>query len=87
MDRVLPDDMDGSRHQRFVVQLSSGQTVLIALNIDIAPRIDGLEIGDSVRFSGEYVWNAKGGVIHWTHHDPQSRHVTGWVMHNGNTYK
>ena len=87
MDRVLPDDMDGSRHQRFVVQLTSGQTVLIAHNIDIAPRIDGLEIGDSVRFSGEYVWNAKGGVIHWTHHDPQGRHVTGWVMHNGKRYK
>ena len=87
VDRVLPDDMDGSRHQRFVVQLTSGQTVLIAHNIDIAPRIDGLEIGDSVRFSGEYVWNAKGGVIHWTHHDPQGRHVTGWVMHNGKTYK
>ena len=87
VDRVLTDDMDGSRHQRFVVQLTSGQTVLIAHNIDIAPRIDGLEIGDSVRFSGEYVWNAKGGVIHWTHHDPQGRHVTGWVMHNGKTYK
>ena len=85
--RVPPDDIKGPRHQRFIVELSSGQTVLIAHNIDIAPRIDGLTVGDSVRFSGEYVWNEKGGVIHWTHHDPQGRHAAGWIMHNGHTYK
>jgi hypothetical protein len=85
--RLLPDDTNGSRHQRFIVQLASGQTVLITHNIDIAPRIAGLEVGDGVRFNGEYVWNAKGGVIHWTHHDPQGRHVSGWVVHNGRTYK
>ncbi len=85
--RVLPDDLSGPRHQRFIVELASGQTVLIAHNIDIAPRINRLEVGDNVRFSGEYVWNAKGGVVHWTHHDPQGRHVAGWLIHNGKTYK
>lgn len=85
--RVLADDLDGSRHQRFIVELASGQTLLISHNVDVAPRIDGLNIGDSVRFNGEYVWNEKGGVIHWTHHDPQGRHVAGWVIHDGKTYK
>ena len=85
--RVLPDDLNGSRHQRFIVQLASGQTLLLTHNIDIASRIDGLEVGDGVRFNGEYVWNEKGGVIHWTHHDPRGRHVAGWVIHNGKTYK
>ena len=85
--RILADDINGSRHQRFILQLASGQTLLIAHNIDIAPRINGLEEGDTVRFFGEYVWNAKGGVIHWTHHDPRGKHVAGWVMHNGQTYK
>lgn len=85
--RVLEADLDGSRRQRFIVQLASGQTLLISHNIDVAPRIDGLKIGDSVRFNGEYVWNEKGGVIHWTHHDPQGRHVAGWVIHDGKTYK
>ena len=85
--RVLPDDLDAPRHQRFIVELSSGQTVLITHNIDIAPRIDGLELGDGVRFNGEYVWNEKGGIIHWTHHDPKGKHVTGWVIHNRKTYK
>jgi hypothetical protein len=85
--KLLPDDQDGSRHQRFIVKLASGQTLLITHNIDIAPRISGLEVGDTVKFNGEYIWNAKGGLIHWTHHDPQGRHVSGWVIHNGKTYK
>lgn len=85
--RLLSDDLDGPRHQRFIIQLPSEQTLLISHNIDIAPRIAGLEVGDSVRFNGEYVWNEKGGVIHWTHHDPRGRHVAGWVIHNGRTYK
>jgi hypothetical protein len=81
--RILADDLAGSRHQRFVVRLASGQTVLIAHNIDIAPRVAGLEKSDSVRFYGEYVWNAQGGMVHWTHHDPEGRHVSGWLKHNG----
>jgi len=85
--RVLPDDLNGPRHQRFIVRLASGQTVLVTHNIDIAPRIDGLKEGDNVRFNGEYLWSEQGGTIHWTHHDPEGRHVAGWVKHNGQTYK
>jgi len=85
--RVLPDDLNGSRHQRFIVQLPSGQTLLMTHNIDIAPRIDRLEVGDSISFNGEYVWNEKGGIIHWTHHDPQGRHLGGSITHNGKTYR
>ena len=85
--KLLPDDLKGSRHQRFLIQLASGQTLLIAHNIDLAPRIEALQIGDTVYFYGEYEWNSKGGVIHWTHHDPKSRHVNGWLKHKGNTYQ
>jgi hypothetical protein len=85
--RVLPDDLDGRRHQRFVLRLASGRTLLVAHNIDIAPRVKGLTEGDTVSFKGEYVWNEEGGVIHWTHHDPEGRHVAGWVKHNGRTFK
>jgi hypothetical protein len=70
--KVLPDDNHGSRHQRFILKLRSGQTLLIAHNIDLAPRIDSLRVGDSVAFNGGYEWNSQGGVIHWTHHDPSS---------------
>ena len=85
--RILEDDLVGSRHQRFIVRLASGQTILIAHNIDIAPRVEGLAKGDNVRFYGEYVWNAQGGKVHWTHRDPQGKHVAGWLKHNGHTYQ
>ena len=85
--RILSDDHKGSRHQRFILQLSSGQTVLVAHNIDLAPRVSALQVGDSVEFFGEYEWNPRGGVIHWTHHDPQGRHRGGWLKHRGRTYE
>jgi len=85
--KVLADDNDGSRHQRFIVRVDSGQTVLIAHNIDLANRVASLSNGDRIEFYGEYEWNAKGGVIHWTHRDPQHRHVDGWIKHNGSTYQ
>ncbi len=83
---VLADDNKGSRHQRFILKLSTGQTVLIAHNIDLAPRIPKLEKGDVVEFFGEYEWNEKGGVIHWTHKDPNKKHVDGWLKFRGEIY-
>lgn len=85
--RILADDNDGSRHQRFVLELSSGQTVLIAHNIDVAPRINSIREDDLVSFYGVYEWNSQGGVVHWTHHDPAGRHEGGWIEHRGKRYE
>lgn len=85
--RVLSDDNEGSRHQRFVLRLESGQSLMVAHNIDLAPRIASLREGDRVAFYGEYEWNERGGVIHWTHHDPNGRHVGGWLEHDGRRYQ
>jgi len=87
VSKLLPDDNDGSRHQRFILTLSSGQKLLMAHNIDLAPPIASLMEGDSVAFYGVYEWNAKGGVIHWTHLDPDGRHEAGWLKHAGRTYQ
>ena len=85
--KVLADDHDGSRHQRFLLRLVSGQTLLIAHNIDLAPRLPGLAVGDRVGFNGEYVWNHQGGLVHWTHHDPAGRHEDGWLEYKGQRYQ
>jgi Protein of unknown function (DUF3465) len=85
--KVLKDDTQGRNHQRFLLRLASGQTLLVAHNIDLAPRISSLREGDRVAFEGEYEWNDKGGVIHWTHRDPAGRHEDGWLEHNGRRYQ
>ena len=85
--RILPNDNEGSRHQRFILELDTGQALLIAHNIDLAPRLSELNKGDTVSFYGEYEWNSKGGVIHWTHNDPNHRHIDGWLKHRGKTYQ
>jgi hypothetical protein len=85
--KVLPDDNKESRHQKFIIELSSGQTILIAHNIDLAPRIPSISAGDTVEFNGEYEWNEKGGLVHWTHHDPDGSHEAGWLKAGGRTYQ
>ncbi len=86
VSRVLRDDEKGSRHQRFIVELPSGATVLIAHNIDLAPRAP-VEVGTAVLIRGEFEWNDRGGVVHWTHHDPRGRRPGGWIDVAGERYR
>ena len=76
--RVLRDDNEGARHQKFILQLDGGHSVLVAHNIDLARRIPARE-GVSLSVRGRYEWNDRGGVIHWTHHDPDGREQGGWI--------
>lgn len=84
--RLLDDDTHGDQHQQFIVRLSNDQTLKIAHNIDLAPRVP-LRMNDRVRLRGEYEWTEQGGVLHWTHHDPRGRKTGGWIKHNGKMYK
>ena len=84
---ILRDDTKGAKHQRIIVDLPTGQTILLAHNIDLAPRVENLNRGDEIAFFGEYEWNEKGGVIHWTHHDPRNKHIAGWLKHKGRLYR
>lgn len=52
VSRILPDDNQGSRHQKFILTLPAGNTLLIAHNIDLAPSIPALAPGDLVEFYG-----------------------------------
>jgi hypothetical protein len=78
VSRVLRDDNEGARHQKFILELDGGHSVLVAHNIDLARRIPARE-GLSLTVHGRYEWNDRGGVIHWTHHDPDGREPGGWI--------
>lgn len=85
--KLLADDLEGRRHQKFLIKTADGHSLLIVHNIDLAPKINSLQKGDSLSIFGEYEWNEKGGLIHWTHHDPARQHIAGWIKHQGQTYQ
>ncbi|NLW30440.1 MAG: DUF3465 domain-containing protein [Fibrobacter sp.] len=85
--KILSDDTDGDKHQRFIIRISNNHTLLIVHNIDIAPRIENLKVNDVVYVHGEYVWNDQGGLVHWTHHDPDEIHENGWIVINDKKYQ
>ncbi len=76
--KELKDDTYGDKHQRFLVERAGLPVLLVAHNIDLAPRA-ALSRGVTIYIKGRYEWNDKGGVIHWTHHDPQRREPGGWL--------
>ncbi len=76
--KSLRTDTMGARHQKFVVKLPSGQSVLIIHNIDDAPRVP-VRSGDEVEVRGRYIWNEQGGEMHWTHHDPNGQLMGGYI--------
>ena len=84
--RLIADDADGGRHQRFVLELPQRHTVLIAHNIDVAARIPA-GIGDRIGFRGLYEWNDQGGVVHWTHADPLGEQDGGWIRYRRRCYR
>ena len=84
--KKLADDNKGSRHQKFIVKVAQNHTVLIAHNIDLAPRVP-IDTNEMVTIYGQYEWNEKGGVVHWTHHDPGGSHEEGWIKYQGKTYQ
>ena len=85
--KLLKDDNKGLQHQKFLLKVSNNITILIAHNIDLAPRINDIYEGDVVQFKGEYIYTPKGGTVHWTHKDPRGNHQAGWLKHNGKTYE
>jgi len=84
--RILPDDNKGDRHQRLIIQEDSGRTLLVAHNIDIAPRVERVFEGGRIRVFGEFEHNERGGLIHWTHHDPENRIEGGWIEFRDQRY-
>ena len=75
---ILADDTGDTPHQRFIVTIHSGHTVLVAHNLERAYRVP-VKIDDRVEVHGTYVWNKYGGIIHNTHHSDAGEHEDGWI--------
>jgi len=84
--RLLSNDNDGSRHQRFIIDVGNRETLLIAHNIDLAERVP-VGLGDRVQVRGMYEWNDLGGLVHWTHHDPLGVEDGGYVRYRRREYR
>jgi hypothetical protein len=83
--RLLSDDDDGSRHQRFIIGTGQRQTLLVAHNLELAERVP-VGMGDRVYVRGLYEWNDLGGLVHWTHNDPMESEDGGWVRYRRKVY-
>jgi len=81
----------GGSHEGFIVDVplqGSGQTLTIKIedNVDLTGPIP-LKLGDHVHFRGEYVYDPRGGIVHWTHRDPRMRHAPGFIEVNGRFFQ
>lgn len=83
--KVLPDDTQGSEHQKWVVRLSSGKTLLAVYNLDMCERVP-LQEGDHIAMGGQFIWTNQGGLLHWLHRDPRGHRPDGYVFLNGKYY-
>jgi len=83
--RVLPDDNNGLKHQKWVVRLSNGKTMQAVYNSDMCPRVP-VKVGDVVAMGGMFLWTNTGALLHWLHHDPRGNRPDGYVYLNGKYY-
>lgn len=69
-------------HEGFLLHLSGasgrGLTVRVEANVDFTGPLP-VAAGEPVVVRGEYEFDSRGGVIHWTHHDPRGRHPDGYI--------
>ena len=77
---------DDERHQRFVVAVGDGETILVAHNLDVAERVP-VALGDRVTVRGLFEWNDLGGLLHWTHADPMGHEEGGFIRYRRKTYR
>lgn len=88
VERLVSDDTSAaSTHQRFILRLDDlAQTLLITNNVSVGKRVP-VAAGDALLVHGEYIWNDQGGLIHFTHHDPDGSHEGGWIVRDGVRYE
>jgi hypothetical protein len=77
-------------HEGFLLHLSGagghGLTVRVEDNVDLTGPIP-LEPGEAATVRGEYIYDERGGLIHYTHRDPRGYHAAGYVQVAGRIYQ
>ncbi|MDQ2908907.1 MAG: DUF3465 domain-containing protein [Candidatus Eremiobacteraeota bacterium] len=91
VSRILGTRLGRSgEHEGFLLHLSGaagrGLTVRVEDNVDLTGPIP-LSPGDGATVRGEYIYDPRGGLIHYTHRDPRGRHDAGYVQVGGRLYQ
>ena len=77
-------------HEGFLLHLRGsagrGLTVRVESNVDLTGPIP-LRAGQAATVRGEYIYDSRGGLIHYTHLDPRGRHAAGYVRVEGRIYQ
>ena len=72
-------------HEAFDASTPAGPVEIVD-NVAIAPRVP-VQPGDRIDVRGEMVHDAgRIPIVHWTHHDPDRRHVDGFIRLRGRVY-
>lgn len=84
VERVLGiRDSRSGEHEGFIVRMNE-RSIKVETNVGITGPIP-LHRGDAVTLQGQY--ECDDGVIHWTHHDPRGRHMSGYIEIHGYRYQ
>lgn len=84
--KLMPDDNDGSRHQRFYAKLSDNSEVYIVYSLEYGRVRVPVNVGSIIGVGGEYRWTKFGGLLHWVHEDHRDQRPDGYVEVRGVRY-
>lgn len=83
--RILVDDRDDTRNQKFIIRLGNGQSLLVLHDQVSSDRVP-VKVDDTVLVRGEYQWTETGGTLRFTQRDYSPRRLHGWIEHQGQRY-
>jgi hypothetical protein len=91
--KILPDDLQGLKHQQFMFKISSGlhgeyngEVVIVAHNIEVAPYVP-VQNGIKAEIKGDFIPEENPKVLHWTHLDLTDIHPDGYIKVGGKIYQ
>jgi hypothetical protein len=87
ISRVFSSMETEAGQQKFSLQLAQGQVVTVIHDVRLGSAIEDLAEGEIIEVFGEYQWAPDGGVIHWTHRDPEGNRQAGWVRYKDRLYR